>query len=223
MTVPASWKQDFITLMVRERVLRFGEFTLKSGRRSPFFFNLGVISTGAALLSMGRAYAAAYRAAGLSCDVLFGPAYKGIPIATAMAVTLAAEPSPLSLPVTFNRKEAKSHGEGGVLIGAPLRGRVLVVDDVVTDGAAKLESKSIIEAEGAVACGVLIALDREEYLEGRRVTAAQVLAQDHGLPVTSIVNLRDVIDYLGSPDSGIEDAASLRRTMIEYQQRHCVT
>lgn len=223
MTELAPWKRDFIRLMVQEKVLRFGDFTLKSGRKSPFFFNLGVISTGSALLNMGRAYAAAYRAAGMSCDVLFGPAYKGIPIATAMAVALAAESIPLNLPVTFNRKEAKTHGEGGVLIGAPLRGDVLIVDDVVTDGAAKLESKALITAAGARACGVLIALDREEFLDGRRVTAAQALGRDHGLNVTSIVNLRDVIEYLAAPDAGIDDAAGLRKTMIEYQERHCLT
>jgi orotate phosphoribosyltransferase len=207
--------------MIDEQVLRFGDFTLKSGRRSPFFFNMGVIARGDALLEMGRAYAQAWRLHGGQCDVLFGPAYKGIQIATAMAIALAADPEPVSLPVAFNRKEAKSHGEGGLLVGAPLKGAVLVVDDVVTDGAAKLESKAIIESTGATACGVLIALDRQEYLEGRRVTAAEALALDHGLPVTSIVNLLEVIEYLGSPDEGIQGAEGFRRTMVEYQQRHC--
>lgn len=223
MTALPAWKHQFIGLMVREEVLRFGDFTLKSGRKSPFFFNLGLISNGRALLELGQAYAQAYRARDMDCDVLFGPAYKGIPIATSMAVALAADTQPINLPVAFNRKEAKAHGEGGVLIGAPLRGRVLIVDDVVTDGAAKLESKAIIEAAGARTTGVLIALDRQEYLEGRTVTAAQALAQDHGLPVTSIVNLQDVIDYLGEPGCGVEGAASLRDTMMEYQRRHCVT
>lgn len=218
-----EWKRRFIGLLIRENVLRFGDFTLKSGRRSPFFFNLGVISNGIALREMGEAYGLAYRTHHLTCDVLFGPAYKGIPIATAMAIALASGAAPVNLPVAFNRKEAKSHGEGGVLIGAPLGGKVLVVDDVVTDGAAKLESKAIIEGAGAQACGVLIALDREEYLEGRRITAAQSLERDHGLPVTSIVNLREVIDYLGDAAVGVRDAATLRMTMIEYQRQHCVT
>lgn len=217
-----EWKSRFIGLLIRENVLRFGDFTLKSGRRSPFFFNLGVISNGVALREMGEAYGHAYRTHHLACNVLFGPAYKGIPIATAMAIALATGTVPLNLPVAFNRKEAKSHGEGGVLIGAPLVGDVLVVDDVVTDGAAKLESKAIIEGAGARACGVLIALDRQEYLDGRRVTAAQALEADHGLPVTSIVNLQEVIDYLGDPVSGVQDATTLRNTMIEYQRKHCV-
>ncbi len=220
MSLP-DWKQKFIALMIRENVLRFGDFTLKSGRRSPFFFNLGVVSNGTALLEMGQAYAEAFRAHALTCDVLFGPAYKGIQIATAMAIALAAEVKPQSLPVSFNRKEAKSHGEGGVLVGATLHGKVLIVDDVVTDGAAKLESKAIIEAHKAEATGVLIALDRQEYLEGRRVTAAEALGLDHGLPVTSIVNLQEVIEYLGAPDTGVEGAAHLRGTMIEYQRKHC--
>jgi orotate phosphoribosyltransferase len=217
-----DWKRRFIGLLIRENVLRFGDFTLKSGRRSPFFFNMGVISNGVALREMGEAYGHAFQTHSLSCDVLFGPAYKGIPIATAMAIALASGKAPLNLPVAFNRKEAKSHGEGGVLIGAALVGDVLVVDDVVTDGAAKLESKAIIEGAGAKACGVLIALDRQEYLDGRRVTAAQALEDDHGLPVTSIVNLQEVIDYLGDPACGIGAALALRTTMIEYQREHCV-
>jgi len=219
-TLPA-WKRRFIRLMIDEQVLRFGDFTLKNGRRSPFFFNMGVISRGDALLEMGRAYAAAWRVESIQCDVLFGPAYKGIQIATAMAIALAADPQPLNLPVAFNRKEAKSHGEGGSLVGAPLKGNVLVVDDVVTDGAAKLESKAIIEATGAKACGVLIALDRQEYLDGRRVTAAEALGLDHGLPVTSIVNLQEVIDYLGTPDERVQGAQGFRQTMIQYQQQYC--
>lgn len=218
-----EWKHDFIDLMVREGVLRFGEFTLKSGRQSPFFFNLGAISSGHALRQMGESYARAYQSEALQCDVLFGPAYKGIPIATAMAIALTAADTPLNIPVAFNRKERKEHGEGGQLIGAQLRGSVLIVDDVVTDGTAKLESKSLIEAAGARVSGILIALDREERLEGRKESAAQALELDHGLRVTSIVNIRDVIDYLGAPARTIENVEERRNTIIAYHQMHCVT
>ncbi len=217
-----EWKHGFIDLMVREGVLRFGEFTLKSGRQSPFFFNLGAISTGLALRQMGESYARAYQSEALNCDVLFGPAYKGIPIATAMAIALAGAETPLSLPVAFNRKERKEHGEGGQLIGASLRGSVLIVDDVVTDGTAKLESKSLIEAAGASVSGVLIALDREERLEGRMQSAAQALELDHGLRVTSIVNIKDVIDYLAAPARAIDNVETLRNTIIAYRHLHCV-
>jgi orotate phosphoribosyltransferase len=222
MSALAPWKHRFISLMVAEGVLRFGDFTLKSGRRSPFFFNLGAVSKGSAMKAMGEAYAEAYRFANLKCDVLFGPAYKGIPIATSMAIALASLPDPVDMPVCYNRKEAKSHGEGGHLIGATLHGRVLIVDDVVTDGAAKIESKEIIERAGAQAHGVLIALDRQEFLDGRRLTAAQALEVDHGLRVTSIVNLQDVIDYLGAPESGIARSDALLDSIVAYQKIHCV-
>ena len=217
-----GWKHDFIDLMVREGVLRFGQFTLKSGRQSPFFFNLGAIASGLALRQLGESFASAYRSQGLRCDGLFGPAYKGIPIATAMAIALTQGDSPVDLPVTFNRKEQKTHGEGGQLIGAPLKGRVLIVDDVVTDGTAKLESKALIEKAGAVPIGILIALDRQERLDGRAVSAAQALEVDHGLPVTSIVNIGDVIEYLADSGATIEDRLTLRETMREYRQQHCV-
>lgn len=218
-----DWKHGFIDLMVREGVLRFGKFTLKSGRQSPFFFNLGAISSGSALRQLGESYARAFTAQALQCDVLFGPAYKGIPIATAMAIALTNTDHQLDLPVAFNRKERKEHGEGGQLIGAPLRGRVLIVDDVVTDGTAKLESKMLIEAAGARVSGILIALDREERLDGRQESASQALERDHGLRVTSIVNIKDVIDYLGATTRTIENQEELRSTIVAYRQMHCVT
>ncbi len=217
------WKHDFIDLMVREGVLRFGKFTLKSGRQSPFFFNLGAISSGLALRQLGESYARAFESEALQCDVLFGPAYKGIPIATAMAIALTNADYQRDIPVAFNRKERKEHGEGGQLIGAPLRGNVLIVDDVVTDGTAKLESKALIEAAGARVSGVLIALDRQERVEGRRESASQALALDHGLRVTSIVNIRDVIDYLGTTTRTIENQEELRSSIIAYRLMHCVT
>ncbi|MCP5180847.1 MAG: orotate phosphoribosyltransferase [Pseudomonadales bacterium] len=218
-----GWKREFISLMVEQGVLRFGDFTLKSGRRSPYFFNLGAVSTGSALARMGDGYAQAFRDQAVRCDGLFGPAYKGIPIATAMAIALARGTPAIDLPVAFNRKEKKAHGEGGQLIGAPLRGRVLIVDDVVTDGAAKLESKAMIEGAGAEPCGVLIALDRQEYLDGRRITAAQALEADHGLPVISLVNLQDVISYLDAPECPVEDRLALCETIRRYQRLYCVT
>lgn len=218
-----DWKHGFIDLMVREGVLRFGKFTLKSGRQSPFFFNLGAISSGSALRQLGESYARAFTSEDLQCDVLFGPAYKGIPIATAMAIALTNAEHQLDLPVAFNRKERKEHGEGGQLIGAPLRGSVLIVDDVVTDGTAKLESKMLIEAAGARVSGILIALDREERLEGRQESASQSLERDHGLRVTSIVNIKDVIDYLGATTRIIGNQEELRSTIVAYRQMHCVT
>lgn len=218
-----DWKHDFIDLMVREGVLRFGKFILKSGRQSPFFFNLGAISSGLALRQLGESYARTFKSQSLQCDVLFGPAYKGIPIATAMAIALTNTEHQLDIPVAFNRKERKEHGEGGQLIGAPLRGSVLIVDDVVTDGTAKLESKTLIEGAGARVSGILIALDREERLEGRQESASQALELDHGLRVTSIVNIKDVIDYLGATTRTIANQEELRSTIIAYRQMHCVT
>jgi orotate phosphoribosyltransferase len=217
------WKRQFIDLIIREGVLRFGSFTLKSGRQSPYFFNLGAIASGSALRLLGESYAQAFRIQAMECDVLFGPAYKGIPIATAMAIALTGGTPVIDLPVAFNRKERKAHGEGGQLIGAPLRGRVLIVDDVITDGTAKLESKALIEAAGAQACGILIALDRQERLDGRDASAAQALTLDHGLPVTSIVDVKDVIDYLDGPAGAIEDRDALRRSILAYRQQYCVT
>jgi orotate phosphoribosyltransferase len=155
-----DYQRDFIDLTLQRSVLRFGEFTLKSGRQSPYFFNLGRIDSGAALAQLGRANAAAMVNAGIEVDMLFGPAYKGIALAAATAIALADQHQ-RDLPWAYNRKEAKDHGEGGVLVGAPLQGRVLIVDDVMTAGTAVRESLALIEASGATAAGVLIALDRQ--------------------------------------------------------------
>jgi orotate phosphoribosyltransferase len=156
-----AYQTDFIDLCVRLGVLRFGSFTLKSGRESPYFFNAGLFNTGAAISAVGQAYAAAVTASGLEFDMLFGPAYKGIPLVTITAATLAAHAG-RNLPFAFNRKEAKDHGEGGSIIGSPLKGRVLIVDDVITAGTAIRESIELIQAAGAQAAGVLLALDRQE-------------------------------------------------------------
>lgn len=175
-------------------VLRFGEFTLKSGRRSPYFFNAGLFNTGRAIAGLGRYYARAAALSGLEFDMLFGPAYKGIPLVTATVAALA-EHEGRNLPFAFNRKEAKDHGEGGLIVGAPLTGRVLIVDDVITAGTAIRESVEIIRAHGATPAGVLIALDREERGQGER-SAVQEVQETLGLPVVSVLRLRDLMVHL---------------------------
>src|SRR5689334_6879379 len=188
-----SYQREFLELALRRNVLRFGEFTLKSGRVSPYFFNAGLFDSGAALLALGRAFAEAALRSGMSFDMLFGPAYKGIALATATAIALADRHG-RDVPVAFNRKEAKDHGEGGVLIGAPLRGRVLIVDDVITAGTSVRESLALIRAQGAEPAGVLIALDRQERGQGTR-SATQELTAEFGIPTTAIARLTDLLAY----------------------------
>lgn len=189
-----AYQREFIRFAIERGVLRFGEFTLKSGRTSPYFFNAGLFNSGLALAQLGRFYAAAVVESGIAFDVLFGPAYKGIPLAAATAVALA-EQHQLDLPWCFNRKEAKTHGEGGSLVGAPLEGRVLIVDDVITAGTAIREVMQIIQAQGAQAAGVLIALNREERGQGE-LSAIQEVERDFAMPVVSIVSLTQVLEYL---------------------------
>ncbi|MBU3058867.1 orotate phosphoribosyltransferase [Pseudomonas indica] len=189
-----AYQRDFIRFAIERGVLRFGEFTLKSGRTSPYFFNAGLFNSGLALAQLGRFYAAAVVDSGIAFDVLFGPAYKGIPLAAATAVALA-ERHQLDVPWCFNRKEAKDHGEGGTLVGAPLKGRVLIVDDVITAGTAIREVMQIIQAQGAQAAGVLIALNRQERGQGE-LSAIQEVERDFGMPVVSIVSLEQVLEYL---------------------------
>ena len=194
-----TYQREFIRFAIERGVLRFGEFTLKSGRISPYFFNAGLFSSGLALAQLGRFYANAAIASGVAFDVLFGPAYKGIPLAASTAVALA-EQHGLDLPWCFNRKEAKDHGEGGMLVGAPLQGRVLIVDDVITAGTAIREVMQIIQMQGAVAAGVLIALNRQERGRGE-LSAIQEVERDFGMPVISIVNLDQLIVYLAEDAS----------------------
>jgi orotate phosphoribosyltransferase len=208
-------QQAFLDLALDRQVLRFGEFTLKSGRVSPYFFNAGRFDSGAALATLGRCYAAALAAGGIGYDMLFGPAYKGIPLASATAVALAAEGR--DVPLAFNRKEAKAHGEGGQLIGAPLRGRVMIVDDVITAGTAIRESLEIIRGAGATPCGVLIALDRQERGQGD-LSAAQELAQEHGLPVIAIARLAELLAYTENR----AELASHRAALLAYRARYGV-
>ena len=185
---------DFIKLCLDLGVLRFGQFKLKSGRLSPYFFNAGLFNTGGAIAALGRFYARSAALSGVPFDMLFGPAYKGIPLVTATAAALA-EHERRDLPFAFNRKEAKDHGEGGTIVGAPLAGRVLIVDDVMTAGTAIRESVEIIRSHGATPAGVLIALDREERGQGEK-SAVQEVQETFELPVVSVLRLRDLMAHL---------------------------
>jgi orotate phosphoribosyltransferase len=191
----SAYQSDFIDLCVRLGVLRFGSFTLKSGRQSPYFFNAGLFNTGAAIGAVGRAYAAALAASDLKFDMLFGPAYKGIPLVTVTAAALA-EVAGRNLPFAFNRKEAKDHGEGGSIVGSPLSGGVLIVDDVITAGTAIRESVDIIRGAGARPAGVLLALDRQERAPESRLSAVQEVSDRYGIPVISVVNLADLMHHI---------------------------
>ncbi|WP_368890507.1 orotate phosphoribosyltransferase [Morganella morganii] len=189
-----AYQHEFIELAMKKQVLKFGEFTLKSGRKSPYFFNAGLFNTGRDLALLGRFYAAALCDSGVQYDVLFGPAYKGIPIATTTAVALA-EHHDLDMPYCFNRKEAKDHGEGGTLVGSPLSGRIVVVDDVITAGTAIRESMEIIRQNNASLAGVMLSLDRQEKGKGE-LSAVQEVERDYGCQVFSIITLNDLISYL---------------------------
>ena len=195
-----SNSHDFIHYAIERKVLRFGDFVLKSGRKSPYFFNTGLFDSGASLIRLGEFYARALEASGLHPDVIYGPAYKGIPLACATAMAFSGM-NGQEVPFAFNRKEAKDHGEGGIIVGAPLRGEVLIVDDVITAGTSVRESVEIIRGAGAHPSAVLIALDREEPGEGS-LTAVEEVASRFGIRVISIASLHHIIDYL--------DAAGLR-------------
>lgn len=190
-----DYQREFLDFALDLGVLRFGEFTLKSGRVSPYFFNAGLFNTGAALARLGRFYAQTIVDSGIKFDLLFGPAYKGIPLAAVTAAALYDQHG-LDIPYAFNRKEAKSHGEGGSIVGHPLQGNVLIIDDVITAGTAIRESMEIINAEGARPAGVVIALDRQERGKGER-SAIQEVESDFGLSVAAIVRLAELIDYVG--------------------------
>ena len=189
-----SYKAEFIEFAIDRRVLMFGEFTLKSGRKSPYFFNSGLFNSGACLARLGSYYASAIAASGVEFDLLYGPAYKGIPLVAAVATQFSNDRN-LDIPYSFNRKEAKDHGEGGMIVGAPLAGRVLIVDDVISAGTSTRESVSIINNAGAQPIGVAIALDRQERGQGT-LSSVQEVASTLGLTVVSIATLTDVIEYL---------------------------
>lgn len=189
-----DYQKEFIEFALSSNVLRFGEFTLKSGRVSPYFFNAGLFNSGEALSKLGKYYAQALKDSGIKFDVLFGPAYKGIPLASSCAMSLFTEHN-INTPYSFNRKEAKAHGEGGNIVGAALEGKVLIIDDVITAGTAIREAMDIISNAGAQAAGVLIALDRQEKGQAE-LSAIQEVEQQYKIPVTSIIKLGDLIEFI---------------------------
>ena len=209
-----AYQREFIEFALSKQVLKFGEFTLKSGRKSPYFFNAGLFNSGRDLAKLGRFYAAALVDAGISYDVLFGPAYKGIPIASATAVQLA-EVHDQDVPWCFNRKEAKDHGEGGNLVGSPLKGRIMLVDDVITAGTAIRESMDLIQANGAELAGVLIALDRQEKGKGE-LSAIQEVERDYQAKVIAIITLGDLIRYLEEKPEMADALALVRAYRTQY-------
>jgi len=209
-----DYKSEFLALSLRLGVLRFGEFVLKSGRKSPYFFNAGLFNTGQALDGLGRYYARAIAESGIDFDMVFGPAYKGIPLAALSAAALYREHG-LDVPYAFNRKEAKDHGEGGLIVGAPLSGRVLIVDDVITAGTAIRESVDMIRAHGAEPVAVAIALDRQERGTSDR-SAVQEVEADLGLAVVRIVGLSDLVSYLASDPSRGPQLQALRQYRASY-------
>ncbi len=196
-----DYQKNFIELALQYDVLKFGEFKLKSGRQSPYFFNAGLFNTGKALAEMGRCYAQAIVDSGIQYDVLFGPAYKGIPLVAVTAMALYLDHG-LDVPYAFNRKEAKDHGEGGNIVGSPLEGQVLILDDVITAGTAIREAIDIIDANNATAIGVMIALDRQEKGKGSQ-SAVQEVNSEYGINVLNIISLQHLIQYL--KDSGNEE------------------
>jgi orotate phosphoribosyltransferase len=189
-----NYQKDFLTFAIDIGVLKFGEFTLKSGRHSPYFFNSGLFNSGRSLSSLGGFYAKTIIASDIEFDMIYGPAYKGIPLASAMAIALANDYD-RDVPYAFNRKEAKDHGEGGTIVGAPLQGKVLIIDDVISAGTSVRESIDIIKAQGAEPAGVVIALDRQEVGKTDK-TAIQEVEKEFGIPVVSIVCLGNLINYL---------------------------
>jgi len=197
--------------------LRFGAFKLKSGRESPYFFHAGLFNDGEAIAVLGQCYAAALARSGLEYDMLFGPAYKGIPLATTTAIALA-EHHHRNLPWAFNRKEAKDHGEGGNIVGAPLKGRVVIVDDVITAGTAIREALQIIAQAGGIAAGIVIALDRQEAVDPAtsRRSAAQSVADAHGLPVIAVASLADLLAFTGDDPA----LAAQRQALLAYRQAY---
>ena len=209
-----EYQKEFIEFALEKQVLKFGEFTLKSGRTSPYFFNAGLFNTGRDLARLGRFYAAALEDAAIEYDVLFGPAYKGIPIATTTAVALA-DHYDKDVPYCFNRKEKKAHGEGGSLVGSELKGKIMLVDDVITAGTAIRESMEIIADNGADLSGVLIALDRQEKGKAE-LSAIQEVERDFNTQVVSIVSLADLVEYLSDKTDMAEHLANIKQYRLDY-------
>jgi orotate phosphoribosyltransferase len=212
-----GYKQEFIELALEVGVLRFGQFKLKSGRNSPYFFNSGLFNTGYAAAKLGRTYAAAVADSKIAFDMLFGPAYKGIPLVALTAAALA-EHHGRDLPFCFNRKEIKDHGEGGAIVGAPVSGRVLILDDVITAGTAVRETITLLREAGGVPAGVVIALDRQERGSGE-LSAVQEVQQAYGIPVASIIRLDDLVEHL----EGSTRHRQFLPLVQDYRDRYGVT
>jgi len=209
-----SYQKEFLDFALNTGVLRFGEFTLKSGRISPYFFNAGLFNTGNSLAKLGRYYAQAIADSGIEFDVLYGPAYKGIPLAAVTAAALADHHN-MDVPYAFNRKEAKDHGEGGIIVGHELKGKVLIIDDVISAGTSVRESMDIIDAQGAKAAGVVIALDRQEKGKGE-LSAIQEVERDYSIPVAAIVRLESLIEYLQDDDSNSDSLEMIQKYRDQY-------
>lgn len=207
--------QNFILFCIEQQVLKFGEFKTKAGRLSPYFFNAGLFSDGDSLLKLGEFYANSIEKSGIAFDMLFGPAYKGIPLAASIAIAFAKRGR--NLPYAYNRKEAKDHGEGGSIVGAPLEGKVLIIDDVISAGTSVRESVELIQAHGAIASGVSIALDRQEKGLGE-LSAVQEVEQKNAIPVVSIAQLNDLLAHIESND----ELAQYLHAVSSYQKRYCV-
>lgn len=207
--------QEFIEFSIKKQVLKFGEFTTKAGRLSPYFFNAGLFNDGESLLKLGEFYAKSIQASGIEFDMLFGPAYKGIPLVSAISIAFAREGK--NYPYAYNRKEAKDHGEGGTLVGAPIAGKVLIIDDVISAGTSIRESVTLISQQGAVPCGVSIALDRQE--KGlTALSAVQEVEKNNSIPVTSIAKLADLFKYLENN----EHMAQYLHKVNDYRQQYCI-
>jgi orotate phosphoribosyltransferase len=212
-----AYQQQFIELAVEVGVLKFGQFKLKSGRISPYFFNSGLFNTGYSAAKLGRSYAAAVDAAGIGYDMLFGPAYKGIPLVSLAAAALA-EHYGVDTPFCFNRKEIKDHGEGGAIVGAPVHGRVLILDDVITAGTAIRETITLLQQAGGTPAGVVLALDRQERGTGE-LSATQEVEKNYGIPVTSIIRLDDLVEHL----EGSSEHSQFLPLIQDYRQRYGVS
>lgn len=218
----SDFRQDFIRFALSKQVLRFGAFVTKAGRTSPYFFNAGLFNDGDSVLQLSRFYAKSISSSGVEFDMIFGPAYKGIPLATALVIALSTRHG-RNVPYAFNRKEAKDHGEGGTVVGTPLRGRVLVVDDVITAGTAIRESLEIIRNAGAQPAAVALALDRQERGQGN-TSAVQEIESQHGLTCVSVVTLADLIETLARPPDGRARISAEQLTSLrDYRQRYGVS
>ena len=216
MTLTTDFRQQFVEFAIKQNALCFGEFKTKAGRLSPYFFNSGLFSDGVSLAGLTRFYAEAAIASGIQFDMLFGPAYKGITLAAGMAIALAGMGR--NVPFAFNRKEAKDHGEGGLIVGTPLQGRVLIIDDVISDGASKRESVQLIRAAGATPAGVLIALDRQEVgtVAGDTMSAAQAFHKNTGVPVFAVATLADIVNYLQQQSGERDKIAQIERYRQQF-------